>query len=423
MSFKMSGLKNRIKIYIRKIEDSGVEENARKLKIYQMRFLVFLLGLIMILILGTAYIFLFIGKEENKIIERPKKGQDKKTVNLIINNGKDLSEISLDINAMEYTKEEFDELSERAFLSSENRILGDNKNLIHITADLNLMDMDDTKTLTITWWSDQPEILNSRGEVNREGLKTSVNVKLTEEITDGVHSKTKDLFVTILPYLREKDTIKMAASYIQEQEQRTRTDDVFILPELEDGMSVRLKTETKNEMICKLFLIIGLGAVLIIGFVIQGMKEKLKKRDEDLKNSYYGFVNKLVLLIGAGLSLKQSILLAAENESDYLIHEVKIAMNKIGAGESEKKAYYEMGRDIGITEYIKLMSLISQNISYGNSNLLNLLSEEEKYAFLKNKEEVKKKSEEISTKLLVPILLLMVVVIVILMIPAINSMK
>lgn len=419
----MSGLKNKMKIYIRKIEDSGVEENARKLKKYQFGFWAFLFGLIIILALGTAYIFLFIEKEENKIIERPKKGQDKKTVNLIINNGKDINEISLDINAMEYTKEEFEELSEKLFLETENRILGDNKDLIHITADLNLINVDDTKTLTVTWWSDQPEVLNSKGEVNREGLKTSVNVKLTEEITDGIHSETRDFFVTILPYLREEDMMEIAASYIQEEEQRTRTDKVFILPELENGMNVSLKTKSKYEMICKLFLIIGLGAVLIIGFITQGMKEKLKKRDEELKASYYGFVNKLVLLIGAGISLKQSILLAAENESKYLIHEVKIAMNKISAGESEKKAYFEMGRDIGITEYIKLMSLISQNISYGNSNLLNLLSEEEKYAFLKNKEEVKKKSEEISTKLLVPILLLMVVVIVVLMIPAIISMK
>ena len=419
----MAGLKNSIKVYIRKIEDSGIEGNARKLKRYEFSFLVFLLGLIFILILGTAYIFLFIGKEENKIIERPKKGQDKKTVSLIIDNGKEINEISLDINATEYTKEEFDKLSEGAFLKTEEMILGNNSDLMHVTADLNLIETDESKTLTITWWSDQPEVLNSRGKVNRECLTEKVTVKLTEEITDGIHSKTKDFFVTILPYLREKDMMKIAASYIQEEEQKSRTDDVFTLPELEDGMSVRLKTKTKNEMICKLFLIIGLGAVLIIGFVTQGMKEKLKKRDEELKTSYYGFVNKLVLLIGAGISLKQSILLAAENESYYLIHEVKIAMNKISAGESEKKAYFEMGRDIGITEYIKLMSLISQNISYGNSNLLNLLSEEEKYAFLKNKEEVKKKSEEISTKLLVPILLLMVVVIVILMIPAIISMN
>ncbi len=74
----MSGLKNKMKIYIRKIEDSGVEENARKLKKYQFGFWAFLFGLIIILALGTAYIFLFIEKEENKIIERPKKGQDKK---------------------------------------------------------------------------------------------------------------------------------------------------------------------------------------------------------------------------------------------------------------------------------------------------------------------------------------------------------
>ena len=98
-------------------------------------------------------------------------------------------------------------------------------------------------------------------------------------------------------------------------------------------------------------------------------------------------------------------------------------MNMVESGVSESKAYGEMGRRIGLEEYMKLMSLISQNLTLGNSNLLKLLDTEVKTSYFLKKENVRKKGEQASEKLLLPSAMLMMLVIIVVMYPAFIGMK
>ena len=68
------------------------------------------------------------------------------------------------------------------------------------------------------------------------------------------------------------------------------------------------------------------------------------------------------------------------------------------------------------------MSLISQNMEYGNSNLIKLMDSEVKLSFYLKKEDIRKRGEKASEKLLLPTLILMFIVMIIVMYPAFVGM-
>ena len=105
-------------------------------------------------------------------------------------------------------------------------------------------------------------------------------------------------------------------------------------------------------------------------------------------------------------------------KSEYLKKEVGFALNKVASGVMENSAYMELGKNLGSQEYLRLMSLLSQNLAYGNSNLIGLLDSEVKQSFYIKRERIRKKGEQASEKLLLPTAILLILVIVIVMYPA-----
>ena len=90
---------------------------------------------------------------------------------------------------------------------------------------------------------------------------------------------------------------------------------------------------------------------------------------------------------------------------------------------AESRVYADLGKKLGLEEYNRLMGLISQNLAFGNSNLIKLLETEVKTSYFLRKEDVRRKGEQASEKLLLPSALLMLLVIIIVMYPAFIGMN
>ena len=95
---------------------------------------------------------------------------------------------------------------------------------------------------------------------------------------------------------------------------------------------------------------------------------------------------------------------------------------ELQAGVSEGTAYENWGKRIGLQEYLRLSTLLSQNLKKGNSTLLLRLKEEAQKACTEQMQHSRKLCEEATTKLLLPMTLLLVVVMLIIMLPAFSSM-
>lgn len=73
-------------------------------------------------------------------------------------------------------------------------------------------------------------------------------------------------------------------------------------------------------------------------------------------------------------------------------------------------------------EYIRLTTLLTQNLKRGNSSLLERLREEADKVSEERLQRIRKLGEEAGTSLLVPMVMMLGVVMVIIMIPAFMTM-
>ena len=83
--------------------------------------------------------------------------------------------------------------------------------------------------------------------------------------------------------------------------------------------------------------------------------------------------------------------------------------------------YEHWGKRTGVQEYVRLSTLLMQNLKKGNNTLLQRLREEADKACTEQLQNNRRLGEEASTKLLLPMVLMLVVVMLLIMIPAFSS--
>ncbi len=162
----------------------------------------------------------------------------------------------------------------------------------------------------------------------------------------------------------------------------------------------------------------------------------LKKRTEDeiesqLRLDYPEIVSKLSLLMGAGMSGANAFAKISRDYADAKrerkqsvrcgYEAVAAASGRIAAGVSEPEAYAEFGRACRLHSYIKLASLLTQNVIKGSEGFKLMLRGEVTEAFAERKALARTKGEEAGTKLLMPMVMMLGVVLVIIVVPAFMS--
>ncbi|MDY5577835.1 MAG: type II secretion system F family protein [Lachnospiraceae bacterium] len=159
------------------------------------------------------------------------------------------------------------------------------------------------------------------------------------------------------------------------------------------------------------------------------INKQVKKRNSELISDYPEIVSKLLLLHGAGLTIQNAfstILLDSKktsNSKHYIYQEIELTLNKLKSGASESGAYAALGKRCHIHSYIKLGTLLEQNIKKGSSDLQDALNREVKEAFSLHKNNVLQAGEKAGTKMLFPMILILLVIMVIIIIPAFLSMN
>lgn len=107
----------------------------------------------------------------------------------------------------------------------------------------------------------------------------------------------------------------------------------------------------------------------------------------------------------------------------YVYEEMVRTCAEMNTGVPERSAYERFARRCDTKEYLKLASLLSQNVKKGTTDILKLLEQESQSAFEQHKNLAKKKGEETGTKLLFPMILMLMTVMAMLMFPAIVSFQ
>ena len=158
-------------------------------------------------------------------------------------------------------------------------------------------------------------------------------------------------------------------------------------------------------------------------------KEELRKKE--MQRDYPDVLDKLVLFLQAGFSIRKAMEKLAidyqRNRQKYHMkeraayEEIVKTCREMEGGVYEADAYERMGKRCKISQYKILSVLLVQNLRKGNQNILELLEREAASAGEERKREARVRGEEASVKLLLPMIMQLMVVLVILMVPAFLS--
>ncbi len=414
-------LQNLIRGYIKKggiynTADFEAVSEEQLIKLYRFTGMVVLvLNLIFLLVMGFLR-----SNTVNNEVKRPLTGDP--PIEVEIDTGdKGETNLRLKVYPVEYTDEEFKALTDAAMEYAAEVLPGDNESLDKVTEKLIFPDEDETGTISFKWKPDRYDIVGSSGDIYRDDLEKDETVWIGLEMTDGTHSREEYIEVNVCGKKPEEEENNPTLSKLMQIEQKFRNDSTVVLPEKIDGTSIKVVEKERSRNMLILFFIIPVMGIVLVYHRINKLKEKSDKRQNELKEQYYSFVNRLSLMLGSGAAMKDALQLAASG-NNKLKEEILFCINQINSGIPEAKAYSDMAGRVSIPEYTRLMALISQNIEHGNSKVLMLMDQEVKNAMNIKREHLRRKGEIASEKLLLPTSILLMIVIGLIMIPAFRGM-
>lgn len=167
--------------------------------------------------------------------------------------------------------------------------------------------------------------------------------------------------------------------------------------------------------------------VLVISFFVADsqLDEKIKKRRTSIQLDFPDFLNKLTLLVNAGMTVTRAWeKIVTDNTRDTVLYgELSLAVADIRAGKPEMYAYEDFAKRCRIPEITKFVSVVLQNMKKGNAELVSILRLQAAECWEMRKRTAKKLGEEMSTKLLFPMMLMFVAILIIVAAPAIFAMQ
>ena len=149
-----------------------------------------------------------------------------------------------------------------------------------------------------------------------------------------------------------------------------------------------------------------------------------------MEEEYPAIISKLTLYLGAGMNTKGAWEKIAKEgnklnqtgkEINPVYREMLLTCREMDSGIAEADAYERFGKRIRRQKFIRLTTLLVQNLKKGNAALLQQLRQESIVALEEHAAEKKKEGEEMETKLLFPMMLIMGMVMVLIMVPAFLS--
>ncbi len=155
------------------------------------------------------------------------------------------------------------------------------------------------------------------------------------------------------------------------------------------------------------------------------LMERVKKRRQSIQLDFPDFVNKLTLLINAGMTISRAWEKAVVDTQKQtpLYVELGAAIAEIKSGVPEYKAFEEFAQRCRIPLITRFVSVVLQNMRKGNDELVPVLRLFASECWELRKATAKKFGEEASTKLLFPMMLMLLAILLIVGMPAVLALR
>lgn len=154
------------------------------------------------------------------------------------------------------------------------------------------------------------------------------------------------------------------------------------------------------------------------------LKNRVKKRRLEIQLEFPEFINKLTLLLNAGLTMSKAWeKITDDGKEGVFYREVQKTVSEIKTGKNEAEAFSQFAKRAKTSEISRLMSTIVQNTKRGGNDLVLSLRLQSSECWEMRKNTIRRLGEEASTKLLFPMMIMFLAIIIIVVTPAIISMQ
>lgn len=359
-------------------------------------------------------------------IERPYVDEDDTEVKIEVEGLLEGSQkIEIPVSKRVYSNEEVKEAMKKGMDEILKILPGENTSLQNITTDLNPVSELSDLGLSLKWDFGDGDIVDIQGKVDNENLSESVDIDIGVTLSYESYEESYVIPARVMPkpLTADESLIKRFKDYISVADKKSAGKSGFYLPESFEGK--KLAYHLEDGMNFHLIWIMGIiVAILLYLREKNNERQKLEKKKRELLKDYPDIVSKLIVFIGAGLSVRQSwegIVKDYESENKekrYAYEEMAKSLARLKTGTPENVVYKEFGRSCLLRQYMKLASLLEQNRKSGISTLSTLLGMESQSAWEERLNLAKREGEELNTKLLLPLFMMLLIVMMMIIVPA-----
>lgn len=374
-------------------------------------------------------------KDSETFVTRNGYGEGSKTqeYELIIEDEDEKQKLQLEVEERRYTKEEVQQLFQKVMDELDHVVLGKNKSFNRIESDLKLVTTLEDYPVNIQWDLDSYEVMSIEGELREDKVTDEGTlVRLRGTISYGEEQTAYVRNMMVFAPTREgtEQFLYEVKQEVEEREASTREEEGFRLPQKLKGKQLTWKV--KKEYRWYYILLIGsVSAVYLVYRDREKVKQKEKRRREELIREYPGMISKFTMLLDTGITVKnawekivQNYELQREQTGKQTVYEeMLLTYREMQGGVSEGEAYEKFGKRCGVTIYLKFGAMLAQNLRKGSKGISGLLRMEAIQSFENRKSAAKRLGEEAGTKLLMPMMGMLMVVLVIVMVPAFLTMQ
>lgn len=395
-----------------------------------------------VILFGSSIVLQMVEGKQINIIKRPGSGDAAITIPV---------EVKMNYKGYELTKAINLQVKEKSLTENEKQkklqdfkkklgqlILGENKDLQHISKPLNLIEQDIDSGITVSWKADQPEIIDEKGFVDLLEAKDKQAVTLEAEITlDDITVNEKyhlkiDTDVSQEDYSQSMD--RTLGEIIEQMSENSSSSHMRLPEELSSGIQVKWFVGKSDNGV--LIVLIFMIAILIVYFKrYDQINKEIKDAEESIIRDLPEFMNKLVLLLNAGLVVSTAFSkIVADYElfhrgleqqvkaKRYLYDELCEIQKRVDQSNASLiKELKEFSQRSGVRELVRLTAVISDNWNKG-SMLAEKLEGESELLWVSRKKRAEEKGKLAETKLTFPLMILLIVLIMVTIAPAMMEM-
>ena len=166
-----------------------------------------------------------------------------------------------------------------------------------------------------------------------------------------------------------------------------------------------------------------IGAVVAYLFVDSEITDVMNKRNDEIDRTFAEMISKLTLLINAGMIMREAWSEVAYGSEGLLYDEMRTVIQLMQNGMPETDAYIHFGNRCGSKRVRKFASMLVQNLTKGNRELVDFLKQNTKESWEERKNYVKRQGEAAATKLMLPIGIMFAGIIIMIVVPIFGNMS